>query len=112
MPLGQGEYSYDYYAYWAGFESAYHEGWIPGVACDSQDRVFIYSRSEKPLNVYDRDGNHLATWGEGILNPNCAHGIFIDRDDQIVIAGPRDTVVADPHFRHRYGNVLPEGPPT
>ena len=33
MPLGQGEYTYDYHADWAGLETAYHEGWVPAVAC-------------------------------------------------------------------------------
>ena len=87
MPLGQGDYTYDYHADWANLDSDYHEGWIPGVACDSKDQVYVYSRSAKPLNVYDRDGNHLATWGEGILTPSCAHGIFIDKDDHDVGPG-------------------------
>ena len=85
MLFGQGDYTYDYHSDWAHLDSAYHEGWVPGVACDSKDRVFIYSRSEKPLNVYDRDGKHLATWGESVLTPNFAHGIFIDKNDNVFV---------------------------
>lgn len=85
MLFGQGDYTYDYHNDWANLDSAYHEGWVPGVACDSKDRVFIYSRSEKPLNVYDRDGKHLATWGESVLTPNFAHGIFIDKNDNVFV---------------------------
>ena len=48
---------------------------------DSQDRVYVYSRSEHPLVVFDREGNFLTSWGEGILKD--AHGIFIDSDDNI-----------------------------
>ena len=53
----------------------------------------------------------IASHAMSVLPAIATHVIFLDRDDQIVLAGPRDTVVADPHFRHRYGNVLPEGPP-
>jgi sugar lactone lactonase YvrE len=85
MAFGQGAYTYEYTADWGGHDSQYHGGWIPGVACDSQDRVFVYSRSDKPLNVFDKDGQHLATWGADVLTPPCAHGIFIDGDDNVFV---------------------------
>jgi sugar lactone lactonase YvrE len=85
MALGQGTHTYDYAENWGGLCDDYHEGWIPGVACDSMDRVFVYSRSQKPLNVYDRDGSFLETWGEGVLEPNLAHGIVIDLDDNVYV---------------------------
>ena len=93
MLFGQGDYTYDYHTDWANLDSAYHEGWVPGVACDSKDRVFIYSRSEKPLNVYDRDGKHLATWGENVLTPNFAHGIFIDKKDNVFVTDATDHAI-------------------
>ena len=93
MLFGQGDYTYDYHTDWANLDSAYHEGWVPGVACDSKDRVFIYSRSEKPLNVYDRDGKHLATWGENVLTPNFAHGIFIDKKDNVLVTDATDHAI-------------------
>lgn len=93
MSFGEGKYTYEYAPNWAGLTDDYHEGWIPGVAVDSKDRVFIYSRSEKPLNVYDTDGNHLATWGEGVIQPNAAHGIFIDGDDHVFVTDAKDHAV-------------------
>ena len=93
MPFGEGKYTYEYQPNWAGLTDGYHEGWIPGVAVDSKDRVFVYSRSEKPLNVYDTDGNHLATWGEGVLTPNYAHGIFIDGYDNVYVTDATDHAV-------------------
>jgi streptogramin lyase len=51
------------------------------VACDSQDRVFVYSRSEHPLLVFDREGRFLEEWGAGVLED--AHGIFIDDQDNV-----------------------------
>jgi DNA-binding beta-propeller fold protein YncE len=93
MAFGEGKYTYEYHANWAGLTDDYHEGWIPGVAVDSKDRVFVYSRSENPLNVYDTDGNHLARWGEGVIQPNAAHGIFIDGDDNVFVTDAKDHAV-------------------
>ena len=53
------------------------------MATDSQDRVFVYSRSENPLAVFDRDGSFLETWGNGVLPPEAAHGIYIDAEDNV-----------------------------
>ncbi len=93
MTFGQGDYTYEYTADWGGHDSQYHGGWIPGVACDSQDRVYVYSRSDTPLNVYDKDGSHIATWGEGLLTPQFAHGIFIDGGDNVFVTDATDHAV-------------------
>lgn len=93
MAFGEGDFTYEYQANWAGLGDDYHEGWIPAVAIDSKDRVFVYSRSQKPLNVYDGDGNHLDTWGEGVLTPNFAHGIFIDGEDNVFVTDAKDHAV-------------------
>lgn len=55
-------------------------GEIVGVACDSQDHVYLFARGgPHPVVVRDRDGNTLATWGEGVFAR--PHGIFIGPDD-------------------------------
>ena len=46
------------------------------IVTDSQDRVYLFNRSDHPLIVLDRDGNYLNSWGEGVLTD--AHGMFID----------------------------------
>jgi sugar lactone lactonase YvrE len=81
MAFGAGRYTYEVAVGWGKLPEGWKWGWIPAVACDSQDRVFVYSRSEHPLVVFDRDGNFLASWGEGILKD--AHGIFIDAEDNV-----------------------------
>ena len=81
MAFGSGKYSYEVVQDWAKLPAGWKWGWIPAVACDSQDRVFVYSRSEHPLVVFDRDGNFLASWGEDVLK--AAHGIYIDGDDNV-----------------------------
>lgn len=61
------------------------DGWIwgciPAVACDSKDRVYVFSRSEHHLVIFDREGNFLDSWGEGVLRD--AHGIYIDSEDNV-----------------------------
>jgi streptogramin lyase len=43
--------------------------------------VYVYSRSQHPLVIFDREGGFLASWGDGILES--AHGIYIDVDDNV-----------------------------
>jgi sugar lactone lactonase YvrE len=86
--FGTGKYTYTVAQGWGKLPAGWTWGWIPAVACDSQDRVFVYSRSEHPLVVFDRDGNFLAEWGEGILQD--AHGIYIDAEDNVYCT-ERDT---------------------
>ena len=81
MHLGRGDYQYEVIADWARLPAGWSFGWIPSVAVDSQDCVYVYSRSEHPMVVFDREGNFLTSWGDGILKD--AHGIFIDADDNI-----------------------------
>jgi len=81
MIFGTGEYTYQAVQRWDRLPEGWQWGWITGVACDSQDRVYVYSRSEHPLVIFDPDGNFLASWGEGILQH--AHGIYIDAKDNV-----------------------------
>ena len=75
-----------------GFKFEVVEGWgrvpeglrlgpnIPGVATDSQDRVYIFNRSEHPVAVFESDGRFLGTWGEKAFSGR-PHGITITPDD-------------------------------
>ena len=73
MRFGAGKYTYEVVENWAKLPDGWRFGWIPAVAVDSQDRVFVYSRSEHPLVIFDREGNFLEEWGAGVLQD--AHGI-------------------------------------
>jgi DNA-binding beta-propeller fold protein YncE len=81
MTFGSGAHTYRVQEDWARLPDGWKFGWIPAVAVDSQDRVYVYSRSERPMVVFDREGNFLASWGEDILKD--AHGIFIDAQDHV-----------------------------
>lgn len=83
--VGSGDHRFEVYDDWAKLP----EGWdfreAVGVTCDSHDRVYVFSRSEHPVCVFDRDGNFLSSWGEGdaFTRP---HSIFCSPDDHIWIA--------------------------
>lgn len=81
MIFGQGTHQYTVQENWWTLPEGWEFGWVPAVAVDSQDRVYVYSRSEHPMVVFDRDGNFIDSWGDDILKD--AHGIFIDADDNI-----------------------------
>ena len=61
-------------------------GWefidVAGVAVDSKDNVYVFNRSEHPVIVFDRDGNFLRSWGEGLFSTR-THGIHIGPDDMV-----------------------------
>jgi DNA-binding beta-propeller fold protein YncE len=61
------------------------DGWryveAAGVAVDSKDQVYVYNRGQHPLIVFDREGNFLRSWGEGIGGR--PHGITIGPDDDV-----------------------------
>ena len=90
MVFGQGTHQYTVQEDWWTLPEGWEFGWIPAVAVDSQDRIYVYSRSEHPMVVFDRDGNFIDAWGDDILKD--AHGIFIDADDNIYCT-ERDTHV-------------------
>jgi len=81
MTFGSGKHTYELVEGWGQLPDGWAWGWIPAVASDSQGRVFVYSRSEHPLVVFDREGNFIASWGEDLLE--AAHGIWIDEEDSV-----------------------------
>ncbi|MFW6195383.1 MAG: 6-bladed beta-propeller [Chloroflexota bacterium] len=61
------------------------------VAVDSQDRVYVFSRGERPLTVWTSEGDFVTSWGEGKFR--VAHGIFIDDEDHVWLADHQAHVV-------------------
>ncbi len=94
MIFGQGIHQYIVEENWWTLPEGWEFGWIPAVAVDSQDRVYVYSRSEHPMVVFDRDGNFLTSWGDDLLKD--AHGIFIDEEDNIYC------VERETHVMHKF----------
>lgn len=81
MIYGSGDYTFEVQENWWTLPDGWSFGWIPAVAVDSKDQVYVYSRSEHPMMVFDRQGNFVTSWGEDVLED--AHGIYIDGDDNV-----------------------------
>jgi len=81
MAYGTGKYTYELVDGWAKCP----DGWsfidVGGVSIDSQDRVYILSRSARPISVFDREGNFLTSWGGGFSKR--AHGSYSGPDGSI-----------------------------
>jgi DNA-binding beta-propeller fold protein YncE len=64
---------------------------VVAVATDSRDRVYVFSRSEHPVCVFEPDGTFLYSWGEGLfVRP---HGITIGPDDAVYCTDDTDHTV-------------------
>ena len=58
-------------------------GAVSGVAVDSKDNVYVFTRAKHPLQVFDKTGKFVRSWGEKI---DKAHHVKIDADDNVWIA--------------------------
>ena len=91
MIVGEGQYRYEVMADWEQLPNGWVHGDVAGLATDSQDRVYVFNRSEHPVIVYDQDGKFLDTWGDTTLYPR-PHGITIV-DDVVYLADDLDHTV-------------------
>lgn len=83
VAFGYGEYRYERIPRWGRLPKGWEFGKLSSVAVDSQDRVYLYQRTEHPVVVLDRDGDFLTSWGEGVIAEG--HGIFIDAEDHVYL---------------------------
>jgi len=81
MAYGTGKYTYELIDGWAKCPDGWSFTDVGGVSVDSQDRVYILSRSARPISVFDHEGNFLTSWGEGFSRR--AHGICIGPDGSV-----------------------------
>ncbi len=92
MRYGSERLSYELVSDWARVP----EGWsfvdIGGLAVDPEDNVYVLSRSDRPVLVFNRDGEILRHWGEGLFRR--AHGARLAPDGAIFCTDDGDHFVA------------------
>lgn len=81
MPYGSGKYTYELEKGWAKYPADWALLDVCGLAIDARDRVYVLNRSAHPVIVFDREGNLLTTWGEGLFRR--AHGAGIGPDGAV-----------------------------
>ena len=90
--LGTGAYRYEVVDDWAKLPPGREfNADVAAVGVDAQDRVYAFNRGQHPMVVFDRDGNFLRSWGEGVFRR--AHGVHMAPDDTIWLTDDGDHTV-------------------
>ncbi|MDA8219279.1 MAG: peptidyl-alpha-hydroxyglycine alpha-amidating lyase family protein [Dehalococcoidales bacterium] len=77
---------------WEQLPEGYHHLDVAGISVDSKDRVYVLTRSEPRVLVYERDGSFVTSWGEGTFT-NRTHGLTIGPDGSIFCVDDGDHTV-------------------
>jgi DNA-binding beta-propeller fold protein YncE len=81
--VGSGTFTYEALAEWQRLPAGVTLHETPGVAVDAHDNVYALTRNTaNPVLVFDRDGNLLRTFGQGVFSAR-AHGILIGPDGMV-----------------------------
>ena len=91
VTLGSGQFAYEVVADWEKLPDSV--GWreTAGVITDSDDNVYVFSRGDHPMVVFDKDGNFIKTWGEGVFSR--AHGVSVGPDNTLYCTDDGDHTV-------------------
>ena len=100
VAVGKMPFAYAANPGWARRPEGFTWSEVAAVATNSLDLVFVFNRGEHPMMVYDRAGNFLRSWGEGVFAR--AHGLTI---------GPDDALYCTDDLDHTVRKFTPEGEP-
>ena len=78
---GSGDYMYEGLVDWAKLPEGWTFNEVADVVVDSQDRVYVFNRSEHPMMVFERDGSFITSWGEDLFTR--AHGLTLGPDEAL-----------------------------
>lgn len=84
--FGVGDFQYEYVDGWPNVPRQIEFVECPGVAVDSQDKVYLLTRGADPIVIFDKDGHYLNTIGKGMFSESRTHGLYIAHDDSILVA--------------------------
>ena len=89
--LGDGDHRYRVEEGWGTLPDGWSFHEVGAVGVDRNDNVYVFNRGEHPMIVFDRGGNFLRSWGEGMF-PR-AHGVHMAPDDTIWLTDDGDHTV-------------------
>jgi len=119
VPYGAGKYTYDLVEGWAKpppslvFNNAagvaidaedriyvFHRGFVTGLKSEggSTDNAYVLSKGNPPVVIFDRDGNMLDAWGDGVFEK--PHFIYV---------GPDGSVYCTDNYMHTVSKFTPKG---
>ena len=98
IKLGQNKYTYRNLIGWA--KTPDDIGWneIAGVAVGSDDLIYVFARGDYHMLVFDKNGNYLHTWEQGIF-----------KGPHAITPGPDNTFYCTDHFDHTVRWMSSEG---
>ena len=90
--LGTDRYRYEVSDNWAKLPPGMEfNADVAAVGVDKNDNVYAFNRGKHPMCVFDRRGNFLRSWGEGMfMRP---HGLHMAPDDTIWLTDDGDHTV-------------------
>jgi DNA-binding beta-propeller fold protein YncE len=88
---GEGEYRYEISNDWAKVPPGMQWREVGSVTVDDKDQVYVFNRGPHPMMVFDRDGNFLRSWGEGLFKN--AHGAHYAPDGTVYLTDDGDHTV-------------------
>lgn len=88
---GEGEFRYEITNDWAKVPPGMEWREVGSVAVDNLDQVYVFNRGPHPMMVFDREGDFLRSWGEGLF-PR-AHGVHFGPDDTLYLTDDGDHTV-------------------
>jgi len=89
--VGSGEYVYEALPRWGILPGGWALGDVAAIGLDHKDRVYCFNRGDHPMVVFDRDGNFLRSWGEGVFKR--PHGIHVGPDETLYCTDDGDHTV-------------------
>jgi DNA-binding beta-propeller fold protein YncE len=89
--IGEGDFRYGVAEAWGSLPAGWSFKEVAAVGVDSTDHVYVFSRGDHPMTVFDRHGAFLRAWGKDIFTR--PHGIHIGPDDAIYCTDEGDHCV-------------------
>jgi len=80
--VGTGDFRYEVVEGWEQLPAGWQHKDVAGVATDSEDRVYLITRSDPRVIVYNKDGSFASSWGEDEFTAR-THGITVGPDDSV-----------------------------
>ena len=82
MSTSTSQLRYEVVEGWEQLPDGLHHGDVVGVGVDAGDRVFVFSRRESRVLVYEKDGTFQSAWGDGFFTPR-THGLTVAPDGTV-----------------------------
>ncbi|UCG55336.1 MAG: hypothetical protein JSV32_03760 [Dehalococcoidia bacterium] len=91
MLYGNGKYLYELKDGWAKLRKVESLVDVVGISIDSDDNVYVFNRSKRPMIVFDRDGKEISSWGENLFKR--PHGSIMTPEGHIFLTDDHSHVV-------------------